>query len=274
MNNNGNYSKKNLDLSCIIITFNEQDNIERCLNALPQGAEIIIIDSFSTDKTCEICSKFNVKIYQRHFTNYADQKNTALKYATKNWILSIDADEIISTSFKKYLEQQEFLKVVAKMPQIEGFYIKRNLIFLGKLMRFGKTCDYPIRLFKKKNNIFIGDIHEKVNIPKSNLKYLRYSQIYHYSYKNLDDYFTKFNTYTTQYAKTALEKHCMLTTFKQYTFILRPYISFIIRYFLRLGFLDGYAGYCYAITSSFYEFIKYAKIYELQYIQAKKAENK
>lgn len=249
---------KYLDLSVVIITHNEEDNIRRCLHSLPKGVEIIVLDSNSKDKTQEIASSFGAKVYENSFTNFAEQKNLACSYATRNWILSLDADELLDIKLQNELE-----RIVSQSDfdgNVIGMQIKRRLVFMGRVMRFGKTTDYPLRLFRRGCAKFVGRIHESLDIPNSSQGRVKKGVIFHYSYKDLSDYFYRFNRYTTEIARKKLESNSRKPFLVH---IFRPWVEFVSRYIFRLGFLDGYVGYTYALISSLYTYVKYAKLEEL-----------
>jgi glycosyltransferase involved in cell wall biosynthesis len=249
-----------LDLSVVIITFNEQDNISRCIGSLPQGAEVIVLDSHSTDQTTEIALSLGAKVYQNRFETYSKQKNLACSYATRSWILSIDADEQLDEGLRRSLEQIHVEGAVHE-PGLLAYRVKRKLVFMGKVMSHGRSTDYPIRLFKKGSCSFVGAIHERLDVPAAQIGKWRAGTLYHYSYKDLTDYFNRFNKYTTS---IAMEHFIAGKSFRLAAHLLRPWFEFFYRYVIRLGFLDGYAGYTYALVSSLYTYMKYAKLYELR----------
>lgn len=241
-----------MNLSVCIIAFNEEKRLPKLLDSLPKDVEIILVDSLSTDNTVEIARSRGALVFQKTFENYSDQKNFALAKASHQWILSLDSDEVL------YFDFEEIKSIINNSKEERGFTIKRYLYFMGKRLYFGKTTDYPLRLFKK-NNKFIGLVHEKIDLPRHKTKSLKKSYIDHYSYENLSDYFNKFNKYTSM---VALSKSKKTTSTGFIIHIFRPFVEFIVRYFFRLGLLDGYPGFTYAFVSSVYSFVKYAKIYE------------
>jgi len=247
-------SSSSLDLSVIIITYNEEMNLSRCLESLPRGSQIVVVDSSSEDKTCEIAKQFGAEILQRPFVNFQDQKNFALAQAKHAWVLSLDADEQLSDALR------DEIAAITQAPDAAcGYRLPRQLVFMGKALRYGKTKDYPLRLFRRQGAKFVGEIHEKVFFqgPQAQLS----GWLYHYSYRDLSDYFARFNRYTSAVAANhfAAGKSANFLAL-----VIRPWVEFIERYFLRLGFLDGYPGYCYALCSSLYAFTKYAKLKELR----------
>lgn len=253
-----------LDLSVIIITKNEELRLPVSLASLPKGAEVIVVDSGSVDRTVEIAQSAGAVCIQRSFDNYANQKNKALSLATRSWVLSLDADEELSSSLSRAIVQR-VNKTFDEPDETSNYRLARRLKFMGRVMRFGKTCDAPIRLFKKNSGRFVGDIHEKF-VPDCGrigpvFKAEKADMIVHTSYQDLADYFEKMNRYTTAMALTRVDLvRGQVAVFK---FCVRPFFEFLSRYIFRLGFLDGYPGYCYAILSSIYVLVKYAKAREL-----------
>ncbi|NRA44311.1 MAG: glycosyltransferase family 2 protein [Oligoflexales bacterium] len=245
---------RNLDLSAILITLNEEKRITQAIESLPIGSEVIVLDSGSTDKTVELAKKAGAQVSTRGFDNYASQKNAALDLATRKWVLSIDADEVLS---RELCNEIAGLIQSSQIPNAKAFRLKRRLIFMNRTMKYGKTSDQPIRLFMNGEASFKNAIHEELNISgkSASLK----GCLYHYSYENITDYFDRFNKYTS---KIAL-KHYKNGKKVGVSHTLRPWIEFTNRYFIRLGFLDGYPGYCYALLSSLYAFVKYSKLKEL-----------
>lgn len=248
-----------VDLSVVIIAFNEEDQLPRCLKSLPLGVEIIVLDSMSEDRTAEIATSFGALVYQRPFTNFAEQKNAALGYGTRKWVLALDADEELSP------ELTRALPAVIQRNDATAYRIDRRLIFMGRKMRFGKTKDRPLRLFLRGAGHYKGSIHEEYVPREGKTLFLKNHVLWHYSYKNLSDYFTRFNRYTSAIAEQHAEGG------KNPSFlghILRPWLEFFSRYVLRFGFLDGYPGYTYALNSSLYAYTKYAKLFEMKRTKA------
>ena len=243
-----------LPLSVIVIAFNEEQNLSRCLQSVPQGAELILLDSHSQDKTAEIARSFGATVHQRTFTNFAEQKNAAVALATRTWVIAIDADEELNPQLA-----DKIVQLVEKGPSAAAFRIPRRLVFMGRKMRFGKTQDRPIRLFLREGSQYVGSIHEEVRITGGHVERLSGGILWHYSYRNLSDYFDRFNRYTSAIAERHGREGHRVTLGSH---VLRPWFEFVNRYFLRLGFLDGYPGYTYALISSLYAYIKYAKLFE------------
>jgi len=245
-----------IPVSVVIITLNEEKRLANCLRSLPRGSEVVVLDSGSSDRTEQIAREFGAKFHTRAFTNHADQKNAALTHASRPWILAVDADEVLSTELAgevTRLSQEQ-------SPAHQAYAVKRKLVFMNKRLNFGKSTDWPVRFFKQASGRYHSEIHEHFVLDYgSNGKLLE--SMDHFSYDSIEDYFERFNRYTTliaaNHVKSGKSKVNMMSH------LLRPWFEFINRYVLRCGFLDGYPGYTYALLSSFYTFVKYAKFREL-----------
>lgn len=248
---------ENIALSVVIISFNEEERILRCLESLPEGVEVIVLDSHSKDKTAAIAKEWGAQVYTRVFDNYADQKNAAIAYASRPWILSLDADEVLEDTLK-----EEILSILSSASPKAAYRLPRSLVYMGKKLRFSKGRDYPIRLFQKDKANFVGEIHERLDV-KGEVGRLR-GELLHFSYKNLDEYFERFNTYTRKIAEQHFKngKRVFIATH-----FFRPFFEFFYRYIFLLGVLDGLAGLSYCMLSSFYTFVKYEKLRELQLLE-------
>ncbi len=248
----------NLDLSCVVITLNEERHLERCLRSLPDGAEVLVLDSGSTDQTEQIALRCGALFSTRPFTNHADQKNAAIALATRGFVFSIDADEEATPELRAQIEA-----VVASGDKAApGYRVRRRLFFMGRRMRFGKTTDAPLRLWKRGAGRFEASIHEHFVLSGGASAARLEGELLHVSYDDLSDYFKRFNFYTSRIAEEHRRGGRRMPPFVAH--VLRPWGEFVSRYFLRLGFLDGYPGYCYALLSSLYAFVKYAKLRELE----------
>ncbi len=244
-----------LNISFVLITFNEEDNIRRTIASLPTGAEVIVLDSGSQDATVALAKEAGAKVYFQEFKDYASQKNKALSYASRSWVVSLDADEEIDP----LLFQSLIALGQAKEAPSSAFHIKRKLLFMGRILRFGGAEDAPLRVFPRGSAEFSGVIHEKLQfnspIPIKTLP----GTLVHRSYRDLTDYFERFNSYTSRVAEQKKDKSFMLH-------LLRPWFEFLRRYVFLGGFLDGYPGYTYALISSLYAFVKQAKYFETKVV--------
>jgi glycosyltransferase involved in cell wall biosynthesis len=242
-----------MKISVVIITKNEEKNIARCLESVKWADEIVIVDSQSEDRTLEIAEKYNAKIYSPPWHGYGPAKKEGVDKASNDWIFSIDADEEVSEQLKK-----EMLTILSNHDnKTFGYFVPRLTNFLGRwIKRSGWYPDYVLRLFNKEHGNFNDAvIHEAVEInePKAYLK----SDLLHYSYPDLDEYFRKFNLYTTIGAEELFKKG------KKSGFVnicLRPIVAFIKQYIIKLGFLDGMEGFLVCYLSAKAVLVKYAKL--------------
>jgi glycosyltransferase involved in cell wall biosynthesis len=241
-------------LSAVIITYNEESNIGRCLQSLVGIAdEIIIVDSASTDNTCSIAEQYGATIIQHPFAGFAAQKNLAAQAATHNWVLSLDADEVLSEELKSAILQ------VKSNAVCDAYFLKRSTNFCGTFIRHGSWYpDKQCRLWDKTKGDWQGTIHEKWRLFEPYKKYGTLSgDLLHYSFNSISDYLNMTERYTTLSAQEALQKGKNVSLFK---LILGPKFKFIQDYIIRLGFLDGYAGYVAYRLAANMAFVKYSKI--------------
>ncbi|MEW6102610.1 MAG: glycosyltransferase family 2 protein [bacterium] len=256
-------------ISCIIITYNEEGSIKDCLESIKWVDEIIVVDSGSSDKTIEIAKEYTDKVFHKEWMGYGKQKEYARQMASLNWVLSIDADERISEKLKDEILKSGVWSLKSGVKKEDAYYIPRKLFFLGKLLRFGGCSDKQIRLFRKEKAKFSDDIiHEKV-IVDGKIGRLK-NPIFHYSYKNILDYFERFNKYSTLEAEKIVRSQGVRGSGGQRSNILFVFqvflcfIDFLKRYIFKLGMLDGIQGFLWALFSSFHRLVKYAKVLEIK----------
>lgn len=251
-------------LSFVIITKNAEKTISSVLNSLPRShREIVVLDSGSTDSTLAICREFGVNLHSRFFDDFSSQKNAACELATGRWIFVIDADEVLSPDLSA-----ELMNIASHPnPQIQLYSVRRQLVFMGRKMRFGRSVDYPRRFFLNGSAKFQNPIHE-VLVPSDAQQSPDTHQVgrlihplYHHSYVDLADYFDKFNRYTSLMAADKWNRG--LSSPRYPSLLLRPWVNFFYRYVICFGFLDGYPGYLWSLLGAFYSFVKYAKLREL-----------
>ena len=237
-----------------MIVKNEEKNLAKCLNSVENLVdEIVIVDSGSTDKTIEIAKTFGAKIFKREFDSFSNQKNYALSIATNEWVLHLDADEVLS---KELVEEIKFVIINTKL---DGFYLIRTNFFLGKQMKYsGINKEYRLRLAKKTLSKYVGGIIHEELIVNGKVGKLKNIMI-HNSYPTISSYFNKLEQYTTLGAKKLLEKNKKA---KVIDIVFKPPFEFIKRYILKCGFLDGIRGFIWAVLYAFYTFIKYIKLWE------------
>ncbi len=245
-----------IDLSTVIITLNEEANIDKCIRSIHDiSDEIIVIDSFSTDRTREICEGFNVQFYQKKFVDYSDQKNYGIHLAKCKYILSIDADEELSQELK-----QSILRIKQK-PQYDAYKFNRLNNYCGKwIYHCGWYPDDQVRLWKQGKGIWHGAVHEKLLIDSDEIGRLN-GDLLHYTYHSIHQHVQKINQYTTLIAKMKYEEG---TKYSLVKLVIGPPITFIKKYIFQFGILDGYLGFIICSMSAYYAYLKYVKLKELE----------
>jgi len=246
------------DISAVIIAFNEEENIRRCIESVREMvSEIVVIDSMSTDQTVEICHSLGCHVIQREFDGFGTQKQFAVDQATNDWIFSIDADEVVEP------ELSEEIQTLFQQPEIPeaGYEISRSLVYLGrKLKHGGAGSDYHLRLFDRKKGEFTKvKVHEGVELKgkRNRLK----GEMLHYSYRDLSHHLKKLNFYTT---RAAQEYHQRGKRFPKFWVVLKFPISFLQFYCCKAGFLDGYPGFIWSLLAALYASLKIAKSIEMR----------
>jgi len=244
-----------MPVSIAIVTKNEEANIEAALESVKGAVEIVIIDSFSSDKTVEICRGYTDKVFQKEWGGYAKQKQTAVDLAAGPWVFVLDADERFTPELKT-----EVINAIEEA-RYDGFYVPRKNFFMKRWIRHGGWWpDYTLRLFRKDSGRFEDrEVHEKVVI-KGNTAYLK-NPLLHYTYDSISDYLKGADIYSTLAAKELKKNGAAPNAFD---LIMRPMATFIKMFFLRLGFLDGRYGLALAMLYSYYSFLKYAKAWEMR----------
>lgn len=245
-----------MGLSVAMITLNEERILEKTLKSVMEFAdEIVIVDSGSTDKTKEIAEKYGARFISQKWLGYGMQRNKAIDSATHEWILNIDADEEISPALK-----ERIIKIKNGGEEGEVFSINFSSVCFGKKLKHGGWSNsYHVRLFKKSAGRFNDNmVHEEFQTDKK--VYTIKEDIFHHSYLTLQDYFIKFNRYTTEGAIEYYKKGKKLSVLQ---IIFNPIYKFIKMYIIRLGFLDGIEGLMIAVASAMYSMVKYFKLREI-----------
>ncbi|WP_299822732.1 glycosyltransferase family 2 protein [uncultured Pontibacter sp.] len=242
-------------LSVTIITFNEEQNIERCLKSVEGIAdEIIVVDSLSTDRTKEICLSYGVTFVERPFTSMIDQKNYSLSLATHQHVLSLDADEALTDELR-----ESVLKVKHNW-KADAYKLNRLTNYRGQWIRHsGWYPDRKLRLFDRTKAHWGGqNPHDRV-IPEEGAKVenLKGDMLHYYSY-NVKQHLDQINRYSDIYMNEMWRKGKKTSLL---AVIVKPPFRFVRTYFLQRGFLDGFNGLFIAGLSSYTVFLKYAKLY-------------
>jgi len=244
---NGIYKQKELEknnhLTAIIPTFNEEKNIKEAIENLSFADEILIIDSFSTDKTIEIAKQFKVKILQRKFDNFSSQKNYAISQAQNNWILMLDADERLTTK-----AINEIVRTLNKKNIADAFWMHRQNYFLGKKISFsGWQNDKVIKLFNRTKAKYNGKlVHEEIECS-GKTAFLK-SKLLHYTYREKEDYKKKIELYAKLKSEELFKQNIKPIA---YHFYFKPVYRFVYHYIFKLGFLDGKSGFTIAKINAY-----------------------
>lgn len=243
-----------MKISTVIITKNEEKNIKRLLESIKWTDEIILVDDYSLDNTVKIAKTYGAKIYKRKFDDFSSQKNYGINKANGEWILCLDADEIIPPALKK-----EIKKIIENSAPAVAYYISRRNIIFGKEIKHSNfSPDYHIYLFRKSAGKMAGKVHQDF-IVHGRIGYLKNALI-HYNHKNISEFVQKMNRYTGM-----SDQGLMLSAsekFSLFKMTSKPLIEFFKRFFWHKGFLDGVHGLILSMLMAFYWFIIYAKLWE------------
>ena len=245
-----------MKLSVGLIVNNEERILGKTLEAIKEIAdEIIVIDSGSTDSTVEIAKSYGAKVYIEEWKGFGPQKNSVIEKCAGEWILLIDADEVVSPELSGNIKE-----IISGKNTHDVYDINRCSVCFGKELKYGGWSNqYATRLWKN-GIVKINDnlVHEEFicDSPKGKLK----EKIYHYTYLTLSDYITRFDRYTTLGAEEYLKRGKKASLFN---IVINPFLKFIRMYIFRLGFLDGVEGLLIAIFSGMYTMTKYFKLREL-----------
>lgn len=243
-------------ISVVLITFNEERNLARCLESVKRIAdEIIVVDSMSTDNTVAIAESFGAKVHHQHFTNYVEQKKIATEYASHDWVFSVDADEVLSPEL-----EQSIKKFKMSSHRLNAYKISRITNYCGQWIKHsGWYPDRIIRLFNKTlGGWHGGSVHEHWELNGENGKTgLLKGHLLHYSFSSISEHVKKLDKYTELGARDAVErgKDCGLLKL-----IVGPRWNFFQAFILQRGILDGYYGYVICKLHEYSSFAKYAKI--------------
>lgn len=288
--------KNMTNLSVIILTYNEEKNLDDCLKSVNRWAkDIFIVDSFSTDKTQKIARNYTDKIYQHPFENQSRQLNWALENLPieTEWVMRLDADEKVTDQLKDELT----LKLSAFDNDITGLYVNRKVFFMGRWIKHGGF--YPTWLLRiwRKGKAYCEDrwLNEHIKLTEGKVTFLQ-NHIIDENKKNLHWWIGKHNNYSTRYTVDLLNaKHNFQTNLikpklfgtqeqrkvwlKEKVYVnsplfVRPFLYFAYRYFLKFGFLDGIEGLIWHFLQGlWYMFLVDAKIYEIHKKAGKNTQN-
>ncbi len=251
-----------MSLSVVLATFNEEKNLKSCLNAIKDlASEVIVVDGKSHDNTVKIAKSFKAKVFIRpNPPIFHINKQIALKKASHDWILQLDADEVVDQKLKDSIKQ-----VLSSNSQTNGYYLKRKNYFLGKwLKKGGQYPDPVIRLVKKGKASFPQkSVHEQIAV-QGHVDTLD-GHLLHYTAPTFARYLTNSNRYTSLTASELKKAGLKLNVFSWIKYMmLMPVFMFIKLYFRHLGILDGFEGFIFAFYSGLHYKTAYLKYWEMK----------
>lgn len=248
------------EISVIVITYNEEHNVERCLRSVRWADEIIVVDAFSTDKTVEICRRLNAKVIQRKWEGFALQKQFALSSASHSWVLLLDADEEVPADLRKEIES-----VLSSQPNFVGYEITRKSFFLGKWMQYGGWYPgYELRLFRhEKVRMNVRQVHGEFDVA-GRVSHLS-AALLHYTYNSIHQYIEKMNAYTSLDVLNELGDRSK--RIRWYHFVLNSLSAFLRMFISLKGYRDGVHGFLLAYYSGLSAMVSYSKCWEYQSAQ-------
>lgn len=242
-------------ISVIILTKNEDDNIEKSIKSVRWCNEIIVVDDESTDDTLEKVRKFTLKIFKRKLNNnFSSQRNFGLSRAKYDWVLFVDADEVVGSELKN-----EILKKINKNKTADGFYFKRKDFIFGNEIQHGEFGNIKLlRLAKKGKGRWMGNVHEKWEI-RGKIDELK-NPLFHFPHQSINEFLREINFYTDIRAKELFDEGAKSDFL---SIILYTKIKFIQNYLIKFGFLDGTSGLVLALLMSFHSFLVRSKLWLL-----------
>lgn len=250
-----------LPLSISIVSFNEEANLRRCLSSVADLAEeIVVVDSGSTDKTCEVAREFGAKVQHQPWLGHRDQKGVALGLCTRPWVLVLDCDEVVSpelrTAILSFFEQGD-------AERFDGAWMNRKTWFLGRWITHGDWYpDRKLRLLRREKAKSGGSPeHDKFELVGDGPTRRLEGDLLHYSFRDVSHYLLKQVQFSDDFL---VRERARGRGFSLFKVIARPFWRFFRAYVLRLGFLDGFAGLWIAGATAFFNFVRYSRTFEDQ----------
>ncbi len=244
-----------IPISVYVLTYNNRRTIEGCLKRLDWAEELVVVDSLSTDGTYEICQRYTDKVYQREWKGHRDQYQYAADLTTRDWIMFVDADEEVSPELTEEIRRE----LDGGINRFDGYLVYRRTYYLGRWIRYGGWYpDCEIRLYRRDKGRWEGGLHAKVVVDGKvgSLK----NQYLHYTYRDIADQIQTIDKYSRIAAEDLAEGGEKFSLFKV---LFHPPFRFIKEYLFKLGFRDGLPGLIIIVSTMFYVFMKYAKLWEL-----------
>ena len=243
-------------ISAAIITLNEEDSLPRALASVSFCDEVVVVDSGSSDRTCEIARQSGARVFERNWSGYADQKNFAAQSASHDWILALDADEEVTPDLQASVQALQ-----AGQPQHAGYRFPRLARYLGRWIRHsGWYPDAKVRLYDRRRARWYGDyVHESVRVDGSVGDLT--GDLLHYTCDSFDDHRRRVDRYTDLAARELIDQRRPVGLGR---LLISPPWAFLRSYILQQGFRDGPEGLLIARMAASYVYSKYAKARALQ----------
>ncbi len=258
-------SKREPKISVYMITYNNERTVERALKSVTWADEIVVVDSFSQDKTVEICRKFTDKVFQREWPGHQSQYQYAADLTTHPWIMFVDADEEVSQELAEEIRRQ----IDGRAENIDGFFVYRRTYYLGRWIQYGGWYpDGEIRLYRRERGRWEGGLHAKV-VVDGTVRFLKH-QYLHYTYRDISDQIQTIDKYSRIAAEDLIQRGEKFSLFK---LLFHPPFRFVKEYLFKLGFRDGLPGLIIIASTMYYVFIKYAKLWELTTLKKEKRDD-
>ncbi|MCF7854103.1 MAG: glycosyltransferase family 2 protein [Candidatus Pacebacteria bacterium] len=254
-------ARNSIPVSAFMITFNNERTLERALESLTWADEIVVVDSFSTDRTPEIARQYADTFLQREWPGFRDQYQFAAENCTHEWVVFADADEVVTDQLADEI-RAELQQNSSRSPddRIHGYYANRTTWYIDRWIKHGGWVpDREIRLYNRNKGSWQGGLHACVKV-EGREGCLRHIYL-HYTYADIGDHLRTINRYSQTAAK---ELHEANKRFSLLRLLTRPPWRFVRDYFLKRGFLDGVPGLILAVNTMFYVFAKESKLYERQ----------
>ncbi|MEZ6185435.1 MAG: glycosyltransferase family 2 protein [Planctomycetota bacterium] len=254
-----------LPISACVIAFNEEAKLAACLESVAFCAELIVVDSHSTDRTREIAVERGARVIERDWPGHIEQKNFAIEQATQPWVLCLDADERVLPELRQAIERE-----FADGPQADGYLLNRRNMYLGRwIKRCGWYPDRKLRLFKRGQGRWGGiNPHDHVGLDEGSREARLAGDLEHLSYDGIADHLKTIDYFSTIAAEEKLSRGQRAVGLQV---LLNPPWKFTKMFLLQRGFLDGWRGLIVAMLGAFYVFLRYAKLWELIHVQRREA---
>ena len=248
-------AKNDSKISVYMITYNNERTVERALKSVTWADETVVVDSFSQDSTVEICRRFTDKVFQREWPGHQGQYQYAADLTTYPWIMFVDADEEVSPELAEEIRTQ----IDGRAEDVDGFFVYRRTHYLGRWIRYGGWYpDGEIRLYRRDRGQWEGGLHARV-VVNGKIGYLK-NQYHHYTYRDISDQIQTIDKYSKIAAEDLARRGEKFSIFK---LLLHPPFRFFKEYVFKRGFRDGLPGLIIIVSTMYYVFIKYAKLWEL-----------